>query len=115
MFKESRTDFNHHTKKRMTEKPEMISGVFRTNIYLHHGHPRFIVYVPKERSFPIPLKNIDVVRRTNKGSHALEIRRGRGSLSQMEQLSWQEQIRFFEKSHLKSGSPLHEERSQRCF
>ena len=50
---------------------------FSNHIYLHHGHPRFIVYVPKERSFPIPLKNIDVVRRTNKGSHALEIRRSR--------------------------------------
>ena len=39
---------------------------FSNHIYRYHGHPRFIVYVPKEGSFPIPLKNIDVVRRTNK-------------------------------------------------
>ena len=44
----------------------MISGVFRTTFIVHHGHPRFKLDVPKEGSFPIPLKNIDVVRRTNK-------------------------------------------------
>ena len=66
IFEESQTGFNHHTKNRKTQNPEMISGVFRTTSIVHHGHPRFKLDVPKEGSFPIPLKNIEVVRRTNK-------------------------------------------------
>ena len=39
-----------------------ISG---NHIYRHHVQPRVKLYVPKEGSFPIPLKYFDVVRRTN--------------------------------------------------
>ena len=31
----------------------------------HHVEPRVKLYVPNEESFPTPLENIDVVRRTN--------------------------------------------------
>ena len=39
-----------------------ISGNY---IYLHHVEPRVKLYVPKEESFPIPLRYIDVTRATN--------------------------------------------------
>ena len=39
-----------------------ISGDF---IYRHHVEPRVKLYVPREESFPIPLKYIDVTRATN--------------------------------------------------
>ena len=54
-FKESRTDFNQQTNKRTTSKPEMIFEVFLG----------IITKVPAEGSFPVPLKLIDVVRRTS--------------------------------------------------
>ena len=34
-------------------------------IYLHHVQPRVKLYVPREESFPIPLKYIDVTRTTH--------------------------------------------------
>ena len=39
-----------------------ISGNF---IYRHHVEPKVKLYVPREASFPIPLKHIDVTRATN--------------------------------------------------
>ena len=39
-----------------------IEGYF---IYRRHTEPRFQLYVPKEESFPIPLKYIDVTRTTD--------------------------------------------------
>ena len=39
-----------------------ITGEF---IYRHHVEPRVKLYVPKEESFPIPLKYIDVTRTTH--------------------------------------------------
>ena len=33
-------------------------------MYRHHVEPRVELYVPKEESFPIPLKFIDVTRTT---------------------------------------------------
>ena len=39
-----------------------ITGEF---IYLHHVAPRVKLYVPKEESFPVPLKYIDVTRTTH--------------------------------------------------
>ena len=33
-------------------------------IYRHHNEPRIHLYVPKEETFPIPLKYIDVTRST---------------------------------------------------
>ena len=38
-----------------------MSGNF---IYLHHVEPRVKLYMPKEESFPIPMKYIDVTRTT---------------------------------------------------
>ena len=35
------------------------------NIFRHHVSSRTTLYVPKEKDFPIPLKYIDVIRRTN--------------------------------------------------
>ena len=37
----------------------------REFIYRHHVEPRVKVYMPKEESFPIPLKYIDVTRTTH--------------------------------------------------
>ena len=34
-------------------------------IYRHHVEPRVKLYMPKEESFPIPLKYIDVTRTTH--------------------------------------------------
>ena len=39
-----------------------ISGIF---IYRHHVEPRVKLYVPREESFPVPLKEIDVSRTTD--------------------------------------------------
>ena len=39
-----------------------ISGNF---IYRHHVEPRVNLYVPKEESFPLPLRYIDVTRTTD--------------------------------------------------
>ena len=39
-----------------------ITGDF---IYRHHVEPRVKLYVPREESFPIPLKYIDVTRNTH--------------------------------------------------
>ena len=39
-----------------------MSGNF---IYRHHVEPRVKLYSPREESFPIPLKNIDVSRTTH--------------------------------------------------
>ena len=39
-----------------------ITGDF---IYRHHVEPRVKLYMPKEESFPVPLKYIDVARTTH--------------------------------------------------
>ena len=39
-----------------------MSGSF---IYRHHVEPRVALYSPREESFPIPLKYIDVTRTTH--------------------------------------------------
>ena len=57
-FKELDGSLNHQTT-RMTQKPEMISGVFSGNhIYRHHIEPRVELHAPKEGSLPVPLKYI---------------------------------------------------------
>ena len=56
-FKESRTGLNCQTNKRMTQKPEMNSGAFLGTLFIViKNQPRVKRYVPKEGSFPIPLK-----------------------------------------------------------
>ena len=50
----------------MMVKQEMISGPFQPIFfYCHHLEPRVILYVPREASFPFPLRYIDVTRATN--------------------------------------------------
>ena len=50
----------------MTDKPETIRGRSKGNyIYRHHVEPRVQLHVPKEESFPIPQRYIDVVKRTH--------------------------------------------------
>ena len=45
-----------------------ITGEF---IYRHHFVPRVKLYVPKEESFPVPLKYIDVTRTTHPSQDVL--------------------------------------------
>ena len=45
-----------------------IAGDF---IYRHHVEPRAKLYVPKEESFPVPLKYIDATRNTHTSLDAL--------------------------------------------
>ena len=49
-----------------------MSGNF---IYRHHGEPRFKLYSPREESFPIPLKYIDVSRNTKTNLDVTQERR----------------------------------------
>ena len=56
---------HHHYLKthfRMPVKHEMIFGPFHRTSYRQHVEPRVKLYWPKEESFPIPLKYIDVSR-----------------------------------------------------
>ena len=46
-------------------KLEMISGPFQAIFYRHHVEPRVKLYVPREESFSIPLRYIDVTRATH--------------------------------------------------
>ena len=73
-FKESHTGLSRHTHQRMTLMLETISGVFyfREPYFIrHHVQPRVKLDLPKKESFPIPLKYVDVVRRTNRTLDAL--------------------------------------------
>ena len=50
----------------MLVKPKVISGPFQATLFRrHHVEPRVKLYVPREESFPIPLKYIDVTRDTH--------------------------------------------------
>ena len=65
-FKANRKSLNRQNHQ-MTLKPEktfgrLIQGDF---IYRHHTEPHVQLHVPKEETFPIPLKYIDVTRSTH--------------------------------------------------
>ena len=50
----------------MMRKLKMVSGLLREIfIYRHHVEPRVKLYMPKEESFLVPLKYIDVTRTTH--------------------------------------------------
>ena len=50
----------------MTRKLGKTSGLFQGDfIYRHQIVPRVQLYVPREESFPFPLKYIDVIRSTH--------------------------------------------------
>ena len=57
-FKAKRESLNRQNQK-MTLKAVPTQGDF---IYRHHNEPRVQLYVPKEETFPIPLKYIDATR-----------------------------------------------------
>ena len=52
------------TRRAMMRKPKVTSGRSQEFIYRHHVEPRVKLYMPKEESFPIPMKYIDVTRTT---------------------------------------------------
>ena len=57
----------------MTLKPGKTSGPIQGDfIYWHHIKPRVQLYVPKEETFPIPLKHFDVTRATNTNLDVLQ-------------------------------------------
>ena len=64
IFKKKRRHqiLQNNNKNKMTCKKRVISGTF---MYRHDVQERQTPYLPQESSFPIPLKYIDVVRRTN--------------------------------------------------
>ena len=67
-FLENQKGLHHYFKThfRMPVKREMIFGPCQeTFIYRHHVEPRVKLYSPREESFPIPLKYIDVSRTTH--------------------------------------------------
>ena len=64
IFMEKRTDQIQKNNPRMTleARDDFFLGSF---VFRHHVQLRVKLYVPQEGSFPIPLNNIDVVKRTN--------------------------------------------------
>ena len=69
IFKENQTDLlQPHFKT-----PSLYGGEVRNDfwsfsgnfIYRHHVEPKVKLYVPREASFPVPLKYIDVTRATS--------------------------------------------------
>ena len=64
-FKASRKGLNRQNQK-MTLKPREDFGSVQGDIInRHHNEPRVKHYVPKEETFHIPLKYIDVTRSTH--------------------------------------------------
>ena len=68
-FEENLTDSLLQLLFKMTQhgtmrRSKMITGLLREIIYRDHVEPRVKLYVPREESFPIPLKYIDVARNT---------------------------------------------------
>ena len=54
------------TQHAMTRKLKMISCLLREiSFFRHHVEPRVKLYMPREESYPIPLKYIDVARTTH--------------------------------------------------
>ena len=72
-FKETRRGLNQQ-KHKMTLKPAMISANPR-RLHRHHFEPRVQFYVPKEESFPTPLKYVDVTITTHTSLHVLQEKR----------------------------------------
>ena len=53
------------TPRGMMRKLKVISGQIWRFHYRHHVEPRVKLYMPKEESYPIPMKYIDVTRTTH--------------------------------------------------
>ena len=49
----------------LARSPNITSAISGNFIYRHHDEPRVKLYSPREESFPIPLKYIDVSRTTH--------------------------------------------------
>ena len=73
IFEENQTCLNHQTHFRMTVKPEMTSGQFQGSTFIVITlNQESKLNVPKEKSFPIPLRYIDVTRATNTSLDVLQ-------------------------------------------
>ena len=58
------------TQHEMMRKLKMTSGLLREiSLYRHHVEHRVKLYMPKEESFPVPLKDIDITSATNTSLH----------------------------------------------
>ena len=57
----------------MMVMPGKISGPLQATLCRHHVEPRVKLHVPREESFLIPLKDIDVARTANASLDAMEI------------------------------------------
>ena len=49
----------------MMRKLKMITDLLQNFICRHHVEPKVKLYMPKEESFPVPMKYIDVTRTTH--------------------------------------------------
>ena len=74
-FKANRESLNRQNQQ-MTLKPvPTFWSILGDFIYRHHNEPRVQLYVPKEETFPIPLKYIDVTRSTHADLDVLQEKR----------------------------------------
>ena len=74
IFKENQTGLlqpNFKTYHCMSEAGKDFWSSSGNYIYNHHVEPRVSLYVPREASFPIPLKYIDVTRATSTSLHVM--------------------------------------------
>ena len=53
------------TEQKLARSPKITSAMSGNFIYRHHVEPRVKLYSPREESFPIPLKYIDLSRTTH--------------------------------------------------
>ena len=60
-----RKEFQPEETKDDEEIPKDFWSIQGDFIYRHHIEPRVQLYVPREESFPMPLKYIDVIRSTH--------------------------------------------------
>ena len=68
IFLEKRKGLFHHLKDSLPDAGEAINDFWSMSgnfIYRHHVEPRVKLYSPREESFPIPPKYIDVSRTTH--------------------------------------------------
>ena len=61
-FKASRESLNRQNQQMDAEARADFCSIQGDFIYRHHNEPRVPLYVPKEETFPYPLKYIDITR-----------------------------------------------------
>ena len=63
------------TEQKLARSPKITSAMSGNFIYRHHVEPRVKLYSPREESFPIPRKYIDVSRTTQTNLDVMQERR----------------------------------------